>query len=1167
MKGKDELADEVERLFPKLTSDGGNSIDTPNELADEVERFLMGPREHEEELPQGEMPLDWYVSGILFPRNAELDAEDKDDDKDSSGNEKGSEQNVLTESTNAMFKQNSIGLRAELRDDCKKVSVEISYGKYSQEDSKWKRTRLDTKMGKVGEIELKQGRGKFSISSEDDGEVDAEVNWQIERGNASGKQVSVLNIFLENPRIWQVQSEEKDYKFISKENNKNSIFQPMIRISGVGNEKPFTHIEDMGKIGIDDDAVLDMLFRKKKTFATGYGCAAKWENDMSPRWVESMFVPRFVQKEIGKASDSDGKDGRPVLIDMYEMSGFEKFDDEEFNRADIREKLEPLVIQYKKWIEGLENRMEKEFDGSTDEFHDAANDNVKKCKIACKRIEDGLKLLTAESRDDSSKIVKAFLLANRAMLYQGLYFDYALGKSKGQKISRPDTDKPGQRFWFPFQIAFMLMTLRGIVDKEHDDAEIADLLWFPTGGGKTEAYLGVAAFTIILRRLRGEVDGLGVSVIMRYTLRLLTLQQFERSSTLFCALEFIRKNARDNLGLGEQPFLLGMWVGYSLTPNSSDKSLTAINKLKKDRFAETPDGSPWQTNYCPWCGKEVGPHNYWVDSETKWTKVKCMNGGCYFSDSLPLVTVDEDIYTRCPSMIIATADKFARMAFRHDIASMFGRAEKWCTIHGFTTKRDMTYEKSKCRCSTVRDAYDIESKRFPPDLIIQDELHLISGSLGTMVGLYETAVDYLTGLDKDGKTIRPKVIASTATTRGTREQMKKIFNRKGGTAEFPPPAFDRKDSFFWWETNVTGRLHVGVSFSHKSGKFALGKIFSSLLQRISTIKDAVDESKMSRLVDPYWTLVGYYNSIRELGGSNRLVEDDVPDGIELITGLIDKKVKKREVGVQYAGIEELTGRKTQREINELRVKLEKSFPDENTINVLLSTNMISVGIDVGRLGLMVVNGQPKNSTEYIQATGRIGRKPEIPGAVFVLYNPYKPRDLSQYENFVGYHNTMQKYVEPAILTPFSLAACKRAIHAVFISMIRLSIPEMSGTKDANDFTKSMGKDIEKFILERFKSIQDVDEDSRQFQDMKDMLDDFQTNWEKFIQKTKEDDKAKKKGVWYNNPYSPEEYRIPKNENVLMIEFSQAGATKIGKFPMSTPESLREVERQMEMKYV
>ena len=214
-----------------------------------------------------------------------------------------------------------------------------------------------------------------------------------------------------------MQSEEKDYKFISRENNKNSIFQPMIRISGVGNEKPFTHIEDMGKIGMDDDAVLDMLFRKKKTFATGYGCAAKWENDMSPKWVESMFVPRFAQKEIGKASDSDGKDGRPMLIDMYEMSGFEKFDDEEFNRADIREKLEPLVIQYKKWIEGLENRMEKEFGDSTDEFRDAAKDNVKKCKSVCKRIEDGLELLTAESRDDSSKIVKAFLLANRAMLY------------------------------------------------------------------------------------------------------------------------------------------------------------------------------------------------------------------------------------------------------------------------------------------------------------------------------------------------------------------------------------------------------------------------------------------------------------------------------------------------------------------------------------------------------------------------------------------------------------------------------------------------------------------------------------------------------------------------------------------------------------------------------
>jgi len=393
------------------------------------------------------------------------------------------------------------------------------------------------------------------------------------------------------------------------------------------------------------------------------------------------------------------------------------------------------------------------------------------------------------------------------------------------------------------------MSLRGIAYKNHDDNSVADLIWFPTGGGKTEAYLGVAAFAMILRRLRGEVEeGLGVSVIMRYTLRLLTLQQFERASTLICALEYLRRKVKGS-GLGEEPFLLGLWVGYSLTPNHYQGSEDALKQLRDNPNITPADGSPCQTNYCPWCGNRLNPYqNYKFDYKTKWTLVRCTNESspCIFTDRnfssgkiLPLVTVDSDIYTRCPSMIIATVDKFARLPFRPDIANIFGRASRRCQLHGFLPKGKYAVcgiNGEGTHRGTGEKVRNLSSK-FPPDLIIQDELHLISGPLGTMVGLYETAVDFLSRNEVDGKEVRPKLIASTATIKGAQDQVRKIFNR-AETLSFPPPGIERKDSFFWWETGKKGKLFVGISFSQRSGKYALAKLYAALLQKMQNIRSS-----------------------------------------------------------------------------------------------------------------------------------------------------------------------------------------------------------------------------------------------------------------------------------------------------------------------------------------
>ena len=858
----------------------------------------------------------------------------------------------------------------------------------------------------------------------------------------------------------------------------------------------------------------------------------------------------------------------------------------------ITKKLSPMIEQYRKWITAQEKIIDDKH--RDDPYEDVSRENMKKCRHVLKRMDDGLNLLTEEKGNDANIILKAFILTNRAMLYQHVHFKYALDTFKGKKtktgkdLDWPNVKEPKQMYWYPFQIAFLLMSLRGIAYKQHDDRSVTDLIWFPTGGGKTEAYLSVAAFAMILRRLKGEVEeGLGVSVIMRYTLRLLTLQQFERASTLVCALEHLRREKNGTNGLGKEPFLLGMWVGYSMTPNMHQASQAALEELKNDQSASPADGSPWQTNYCPWCGERVNKFgspnyaNYKFDYTTKWTLLRCTNttSKCEFTDRgfshdkiLPLVTVDSDVYTRCPSMIIATVDKFARLPFRPETANIFGRARRRCTLHGFLPKDkyvscEIEGTGTHSRTPGKPKVCDINS-HFPPDLIIQDELHLISGPLGTMVGLYETAVDFLTTSNIDGKTVRPKVIVSTATIKAAKEQVRKIFDRKD-TVVFPPPGADIKDSFFSWQTGKKGKMFVGISFSQRSGKYALGKLYAALLQRMQNIRSS--KRMTDEEIDPYWTLVGYYNSIRELGGANRLVEDDVTKNIKFLANATDGNTDNaRDLGSPGGKIDELTSRKTQREIGHIRAKLEKTIVEspDDAMSILCATNMISVGFDSPRLALMAINGQTKTATEYIQVTGRIGRTKEAPGIVFVLFNPYKPRDLSHYENFVGFHSTMQKQVEQSSLTPFSVPAYTRGLHAVLIAIIRLTNPYLAGNKDAHRFEMKDGDAATNFILSRYRTVEQVGDDSTSYKNFKARLISLKEEWKKFIKDTEDNESLNGIPVWYYNPYNKYDPGGKKeNPSVLMIEFPKCVEKKSDSYPLCTPDSLRDVEHQLDMEYV
>jgi hypothetical protein len=332
-----------------------------------------------------------------------------------------------------------------------------------------------------------------------------------------------------------------------------------------------------------------------------------------------------------------------------------------------------------------------------------------------------------------------------------------------------------------------------------------------------------------------------------------------------------------------------------------------------------------------------------------------------------------------------------------------------------------------------------------PTLIIQDELHLISGPLGSMAGLYEAAIDMLC---QDGK-VRPKVIGSTATIGRAANQVKALFDRS--VLQFPPPGFDASDSFFAVrDEDGADRVYVGVSTAGRSPKFALQAVLAALLQGPHVLKEIglTPEDEL----DPYWTCVAYFNSLRELGGAHVLMLDDVPRQMQFIARRLGTSPRPLE-----GPPEELSSRKASNEIPEVLRRLDARLgnPDvyaQQPVDTVLASNMISVGVDVPRLGLMVVNGQPKSTSEYIQATSRVGRG--IPGLVTCLYNFGRPRDVSHYEHFLWYHGALYRAVEATSVTPWAARARDKALHAVLIASVRHLVNGLVDDEAALDFDET-----------------------------------------------------------------------------------------------------------------
>lgn len=833
---------------------------------------------------------------------------------------------------------------------------------------------------------------------------------------------------------------------------------------------------------------LEMIYRRRVEFAVGHGVAIhanviKGEADHSDE-VRTRTIPRY-DVAVTEAPGLDPKD-RPAMRRMFDDGFLDMKKLAAMENAELIAGLNVLADDYSAWIGEQRNRIGKDVVGC-DATAKAALDH---CSEILNRLREGISILSTDE-----KAMKAFRFANSSMASQRVRSIYALKRRRGEDIQLDKIDEPRNRSWRPFQLAFILLSIPALADPSHEDRTkpldaTADLLWFPTGGGKTEAYLGVAAFAMAIRRLQGSLGGLdagrGLSVIMRYTLRLLTVQQFQRATTLICAMETLRRDNEKTWG--KSPFTLGLWVGQKVTPNDTEEAHEAIDA---ERSGKRPTSStPAQLTNCPWCGSEISAgrdiqvRRFGPDIGRTFIYCGDKLQKCDFSKAkskdlgLPVLLVDDEIYRFPPSMLIATVDKFALMAWRGQVRALFGRASRECPRHGLLWPGAECNGKHQKKGSLPAvDAVEIPSLR-PPDLIIQDELHLISGPLGTMVALYETAVDELATWNLDGEAIRPKVIASTATVRKAAEQVNNIFLRK--VSVFPPHGLDIGDDFFSIQRPIEeqpGRRYMGICSPGSARPAVLIRVYTALL----TAAQALFE-RFGTAADPWMTLVGYFNSLRELGGMRRLAEDDVQTRSYRVqrSRVTRPGLAQRDVKI----VDELTSRVPSKDIPRKLDQLEVSFKGEidpatcqfkqswvkgetRALDVVLASAMLGVGVDVMRLGLMAVNGQPKNTAEYIQATSRVGRF--FPGLVCTVLTWSRPRDLSHYESFEHYHATFYKHVEAQSVTPFSPRALDRGLTGAMVSWLRLGHEHLNpnlGAEQLDSASKPEVANVKNLVSER-----------------------------------------------------------------------------------------------------
>lgn len=1018
---------------------------------------LVGPKdgETEELLTRVESRAsNRYLLGVLAPKNTRPPLEDEmqqpDGQESSEATEEGDQDSTPSPADSML--STSIGMTFCVDSETTNLRVKFSWGVYRKQASEngfvtekkgdpamvWRRTPYEN------EIEFSVGQPfEGPAHPEFAGVIFRAKSFKLEDGTCA------VSVFLENAQEGQEAGDEA------------WLFQVCMAIEEVSGRSCFVNqrlhhsADDADPMTRQQEDHLKLLYRKEVEFAIGHGSACDWDVDQSDfRLARRIWTDPMPSYEVRKSQTVPiaGVESRMAILGSA-------------SREELRGMLLPVVTEYETWITAETAKL-NDLDERVTEARDreAAEQALLTCKSTLSTLKEGIDLVCS---DDVA--YQAFGFMNRVMHSQRLHSLFASAKRQDEKstITLAKIEAGETPSWRLFQLAFILISLPSLTKLDHpercvtDDPLVgptAELLWFPTGGGKTEAYLGLTAYTLAMRRLQGTIEGYdgenGVAVLMRYTLRLLTLQQFQRATTMICACEIERRN--DSSKWGQTPFRIGLWVGQASTPNTIKQ---AVELLEAERGAKSAGGKGTlrQITSCPWCGSKIELGRD-VDADRDRGRITFYcgdgRGRCDFGrvkakgEGIPVVVVDEQLYRVLPSLVIATVDKFAQMPWNGEVALLFGRADRYCPRHGFLCP-DSEHKSDDHRATNGLPAVSVKTmpRLRPPDLIIQDELHLITGPLGSLMGLYETAIDELCSWTVGGKTVRPKIVLSTATIKRAHLQVQRLFSRR--LRMFPPRGLNSGDMFFAREHEVSqerpGLRYVGVCAFGRRLKSTLIRVYSAALCSGRTLQTHYPEHS-----DQIMTLVGYFASLRELGGMRRLLEDSVKArcrqmdvrGLELRSGI---------------SVEEMTSRRRASDIPQILSRLETKIPLETDdrknlpfwpIDTLIATNMISVGVDVPRLGLMVVTGQPKSTSEYIQATSRVGR--ETPGIVFTVYNFSRARDVSHFEAFRGYHAAYHSHVENPSVTPFATGAVDRGLSAVLVGLSRMSDEKLNDENAAHD---------------------------------------------------------------------------------------------------------------------
>lgn len=1025
------------------------------EILKAVRMDLIGPQGENEELD--EMPTNSYITGMLFPSDAEMSEDENYNTQNfetdfKEDNDTGTIMEDVDPDDNkpkgGFKKQSSLGVSCYVSSETTKLNINIAWGRYEKESVKV--------MAMVKGIEKEVNKTLYIREQENDTltidlqsfdrftkiplNIDPHLVIHIIKVNLENHN-TMLSVYLYNQR--PNGDNEKEYEKV--------LYQVEMTLYDNKQSPVFLPEHKCRKLELEDE----YYYENRAVYARGRGCAATWEKTTDSEnaiVIKSVFIPDY---EINGVS--------PNIPDFNKNMFSMRFMSLSKNRAATIERLSILSNLYKKWIGDLNDSSHME----NSSFIPKGQKIIAECQTAQQRIQRGINLLAT-----NDNAFEAFCFMNQAMYMQRSISMFGKKNSQGISCSLSDFTKEDHSEWRPFQIAFVLLNLYGCIEPTSDERKNVDLLYFPTGGGKTEAYLGLIAFVIGYRRLTAsmcdeyEKDG-GVTVFLRYTLRLLTTQQRDRLMKLIVAAEMLREKHPELYG--KSKISIGFWVGGGVTPNNfSDYD---DREKRKDFMRKVSK----QVIVCPCCGKTIEQSDYEVDSKLQTVKITCSNNKCYFykhnNHTLPVYLVDSEIYRKCPTVIISTVDKFARLPWDEKTGLLFGNSDRYCARCGYIAKGEEHKSRHNKTADLPRvDVVDVKPF-YPPELIIQDELHLITGPLGTIYGGYENIVEELCAITQGNKKTLPKYIVSTATIKNAGEQIRCLYGRNC-YSQFPPSGFDIRDSYFIKEIPLKDkpfRKYVGICGNGQSVKTTLLRTYSIILE---TVFNLSRQEEYKDFIDPYYTLIGYFNSIRELGGAVRLLEDDIKSRIERL-----QKKYGHEMQRYLKRTKEITSRIQSYEIAKILEELTTPYDNNKADNkqdcydVVIATNMIAVGMDVDRLGLMTVVGQPKQNAEYIQATSRVGRS--FPGIVFTVYNPYRPRDLSHYENFEGFHSQLYRYVEGTTATPFSARARDRVLHAIVVALLRLQNEQMAPNTGANEIgniSESTLKQVKAEILSRVKIV-------------------------------------------------------------------------------------------------